>query len=822
MNGTIRLIWTYLYRCRESNSTSISKLENILKHFFPANRLGVNPPDESLEPLIYIVHFILSRHFEFGRDLTLSLLQEQVISPQSGNIMPLLAPERTNVALEAILRSLYLVEHEESTPTWPSNADFSLLPNKNDYRSSSTFCPQSVLSKPGMPEFFERCGTVVATIAVASAKAIGRMSIFDEQWSLSRLNTHTPFDEATSHIIRQHPEISVAYPAGLSGQMSVLHSCFSSWPRCLHPSLPFEEAVDMLIRCVIHVEPTIAEAASGALTRIVEDPSHLPTVLSRFMAILFSPRQINTETSTTRMPYESSRMLHIWLTVVDKWADSMKKGADDAEEQDVTLINAQFIEVETAALFLLSSRVRQCRAVAAKLLRLLQGLSSYFDKRPSSPLDTVSDDAFRMLDALLDKEDFRPYLEGLEELLDDPVQQTHLQILRQSTSPGVLLRVAESEDEKDRVLWWLTYPRIIRQRMNRYAKVLFACREMWLGAARRYHPLVVSLSGINSRIPPSQTTRSPALIAREREKSISEHLQFIEQWHMWMRLICCTAAPPDAPVATQRDHSRAPSELSPDRDLILTHTKALFRHLTPFLDAESSVFREIAVLCISSFPVEAYRELLEDLGAFSARHFYVDTSRVKMSPGTPGKRNRRQDRLYLAVAHIYQLTARFLNDQRGMARQDSLTNVLKFVRHTQAFLSSPEIRGDWQQQRLRRYFCGIVERLFDGLSSLQSSDRFIPAHMHLTLYRLCEEWCQCGNQSDRVKQRLVAMQTAATVGFPEPQQKAGAVERFQTETKQLSHAAAGAMASVCVSDRRLSLFVSLLTRFNLAKGILPS
>lgn len=235
----------------------------------------------------------------------------------------------------------------------------------------------------------------------------------------------------------------------------------------------------------------------------------------------------------------------------------------------------------------------------------------------------------------------------------------------------------------------------------------------------------------------------------------------------------------------------------------MTSTRCLFRHLTPFLDSEHSVFRDAAVSCISSFPAEAYKGLLEDLGSFASRHCYVDTARSQMSP-VSGRRNRRQDKLYLAVAHIYQLTAHHLKDQRGMARQDSLTNILKFVRHTQAFLSSPDIRKDWQQQQLRRYFCGIVERVFDGLATLQSSDRFIPPSMHLTLYRLCEEWCQCGTQSEKVKQRLISMQTDVVLGYVDPQQKGTAVERFQTETRLLSHAAVGAMASLCVSTSTFS------------------
>ena len=54
------------------------------------------------------------------------------------------------------------------------------------------------------------------------------------------------------------------------------------------------------------------------------------------------------------------------------------------------------------------------------------------------------------------------------------------------------------------------------------------------------------------------------------------------------------------------------------------------------------------------------------------------------------------------------------------------------------------------------------------------------------------------SQSERVKHRLIEMQTAATVGFPDPQLKAGAITQFQTETRLLSHAAAAAMASLVV------------------------
>ncbi|KAL5476804.1 TAO3 [Sanghuangporus weigelae] len=788
LNGTMRLVWTYLYRCRETTSTASTRLDSLLKHFLPSSRLGVNYCDENLEPLIYTVHFILSRHFDYGSELVLSLIQEQQVkSSQTGTGSISFAPERTTIGLEATLRSLHLIEREEIAPTWPSSPDFTMLPFRDDYPSSATFCPPTVSSKPGMEDFFNRVGSTLVSVVATCAKAVGRMSIFDDQWSYVRPSN--AYEDSSGLIIRQHPEATVAYPTTYSGQMSLLSACFSSWPRCLHPSLPLEEALDMLIRAIIHVEPSVGEAASNALRNIAEDCTHLPQVLSRFASFLFSPKQFTLETSGTRFPFESLRLLNVWFSIVEAWAQMITSRSGEFAEG---WLNSQFFEVETAAIFLLSSRLRTARTVGIKLVRVLERIVGYFQGQPSTPLNELSDSSFWILDVLLDKQNQQTFLHVFDDLLDAK-ECNRLAQWRQSTSGEILLRMAGSEDERDRNLWLHVYPSIIQRQANYKSKVIKSCRDMWIAATVRYHAVVVSLAGINARMPPPQTTRGPAGGVREREKIIADNLPVIEQWHMWVKLTCCTAAPPE-PKASGH-HARAPSDALPDRDLVSTDTRGLFRYLMPFLDSDNNIFREIGVLCISSFPGDAYRDLLEDLGSFSARHFYVDTTRVKTSP-TSTRRSRRQDRQYLAVAHIYQLTAHHLKDQRGVGRTDSLTNVLKFVRHTQAFLSNSETRKDWQQQRLRRYFCGIVEQLFDGLSSLQSSDRFIPAHMHLTLYRLCEEWCQCGSQSESVKQRLVTMQTAATAGFPDPQQKAAAIAQFQTETRLLSHAACGAMASL--------------------------
>ncbi|KAF8962300.1 cell morphogenesis N-terminal-domain-containing protein [Flammula alnicola] len=141
---TYATCWTYLYRCQEAASTTMTKLEAVLKNFFPSNRTTVFPSDEHPEPLVYIMHFILSRHPDYGRELCLELMQETTINnlQKTGSIGSVLAHERTMIAINAVLLSVHNTEREILTPTWPSSSNFSVVPAKDDYPSSSAYICQ--------------------------------------------------------------------------------------------------------------------------------------------------------------------------------------------------------------------------------------------------------------------------------------------------------------------------------------------------------------------------------------------------------------------------------------------------------------------------------------------------------------------------------------------------------------------------------------------------------------------------------------------------------------------------------------------------------
>lgn len=809
MNGVLRLVWTYLYRCQEPMSTTTTKLDGILKYFFPPKGATIFPHDEHLEPFIYIAHFILSRHFDYGSDFCLELMQESSI--KAGHFGTNIAPERTAIAVRAILLTLNVYERDSKHPVWPSSVDFTAYPSWDDYPTNANFLPPNLTAKPAVAQLVERTGSTLAAIAIACSKSVGSMSVFDEQWTYSRL--HPAYEEPHNYVVRRNPEGgSVAYPMGLVSYITILQTCFQAWPRLLHESISVSDAIDMLLRGAVHVEPLLAEVAVAALKRFMEDDAHASMLLSRFWVFLFHPSRIAQDTGT-KLTLESA-LLRLWVDVVDLWIRSFLQRPRDTLVEEEKLLQSRGPEVEAAALFLLSHDTGPVHSAGVKIMRLLGLLVSHFYPTPPGQ-DEGPQTAMHYVELLHGRIAIeRTYFTGFDDLLDKP-ELARLEQWCESKKADVLLRIADSSNEKDRKLWRFIFPAFLQQAMDTSHPLPSTLRESIAAAASKYHPTISQLAGLSSR-PMGISSRTMHSTEKDGSKMVAENRDVIDQWSLWVKILSSTARLSESsrPALTQlgREHTRAPSDANFERERLST-TRGLFRYLTPFLDSEYTLFRDAAVVCISSFPSNAYPQLLEDLSLLAGRQFYDDPrvkaptlvlesnlhpstarqfhddSRFKPNTGLINERVRRQERLHSAVTHIYYLTAPFVQHQRAAGKQAVLAHVLKFIRNTQTFLTSPDARDNHTLQRLRRYFCGTLERVFDGLASLKDSDRFIPSHMHLTLYRLCEEWCQFGPQSESVRQRLILMQRAAASS------RQG--EEFQQETSQLSYAAVGAMAVLC-------------------------
>jgi hypothetical protein len=775
-------------------------MESLLKNFFPPHRLTIFPPEDHLEPFICILHYLCSRHFDFGVEFVLNLMQEQVILAQPPSITAVLSAERLTIAIRAVLLSFHLVERDETVPAWPSSSDFSGTPPWQDYPSSSDFMPASLLSKPGMQDFFDRFSAILWNIALTCMKTVGNMSVFDEQWTVHRQNA--TFEETHSYNVRRHPDGPFAYPSHLSPTMQLLQSCLHSWPRCLHKPIPVENAVDLLLRGVIHVEPAVGEAAVLSLRRFMAEPTHASIVLKQYSTFLFDPSNISQEGSAQRLLLENARLLNLWASLFDGWMhDLLGQKPGSIPQEHIPFISARLDELDAGALFLLCFSSRSICTIGAKLLRSLRLVTIHLSSVLKMDAETPRP---RIIDALYDKALTATVLDSFNHVLEtDDVKRAKSW---RDSAEDALLRIADSEDIRDRTLWQWVFPGILQTLMvessERQHTSLLILRESLVAAVSRFHHTIAVMAGLVPKMPtPSQPRVGSA--DRDASKAFGENRFLPDQWYMWTKVLSSIAlVVENRPALIERSHSRVPSDASFDRER-LTTTRGLIRYLTPFLDSEHSLFRDAAVFCISSFPAAGYSQLLEDLGLLLNRQLLDDTRsgdpRQKVLPAFPMERGRRQERLFTAVARIYFLTSHYLRDQRCGVRQAALLPVLRFVRNAQTFLTAPESRDNFKLQKLRRFFCGTVERLFDGLSSLSDTDRFVPAKAHLSLYRLCEEWCQIGHQSEIVKQRLIYMQRSATEAVSTPSERGDAVVLFQKETKLLSRAATAAMASLCVS-----------------------
>ncbi|KAJ2749265.1 Cell morphogenesis protein PAG1, partial [Coemansia nantahalensis] len=141
----------------------------------------------------------------------------------------------------------------------------------------------------------------------------------------------------------------------------------------------------------------------------------------------------------------------------------------------------------------------------------------------------------------------------------------------------------------------------------------------------------------------------------------------------------------------------------------------------------------------------------------------------------------RRRRLRLSLAQIYKHVSRQLDalDQAGhalYADEQTMAQLVTYVRETKTFLSESAAQWEWEHQPLRVHLCGLVEGLYFFLTSSRaataarrgplppsSSSKPAATFTHETrsgLYQLCERWCGLGRYARagaEAQERLISL-----------------------------------------------------------------
>lgn len=754
-----------------------------MRHLFPQGR---RPSDDTLDPLIYICHFILSRiNLDYGSDLIMDLMQESSLSSVV-QMSQVTSPDRVAVGIRAAMLSISCMG-ADTTPSWPSNPDFSIPVSPVDYPSVATSFSPEILARPEVSSLIERFGSAVAKLGMMAVRSVGGMSVLDPRY---RYEHSANLDEREQLAVRQHPDETVcSFPRALTPQLDLLQSCFDTWPRCLHSSLQSRDVIDAAIRSVAHADPAVAAAATRCLLRFASEGSYVESVLKQYTRSLFGSPSIAAD-SNWLIATEHTPRVELWIRLVQCWADMKAEDPEIGEDGEVVplvfshTLEVLIDEIEAGGLFLLASTSRSTRPIGLRALRLIPTLRQKYTQPDVAPLPCI-------IDVLSGKPHALPLpMEGSLLLPDQESERTHR--WRGSNFPDYLLRLIESSNPLDHSLWSYMLPTLVRDCITQFPSVLNAFRETLSAAVLRYHALMSALAGMSSKpVPVGATTRAAATPSRgppppQGHDMTSDQRRDVQQWGVWIMALCACVNPSEDKPHIPREHARLPSDISGSRER-LSSAKGLFRHLIPFLASEFPIFRDAVVGALGCTHAATFRHLLDDLRSI-ATHILDPKLAI-------AQRGREQDRIHVAVVRVYALTAEFINNSSVYHDSTTVALLWNVVQSTQSFLARPEVRMDAQLTRLRRYFCHIVEQLFNVPDEILRN--VVPARSYLTLYRLIELWCPYGQGGYR--DRIREMDNIISSRGRGSQDRKVAIERFHLEEQVLVPSAASAMAVLLVS-----------------------
>lgn len=279
----------------------------------------------------------------------------------------------------------------------------------------------------------------------------------------------------------------------------------------------------------------------------------------------------------------------------------------------------------------------------------------------------------------------------------------------------------------------------------------------------------------------------------------------IEQWKLYLIVACSTLMSSDGestPRPRTPQHNRKQSKssvpLAPYHLERITSARAVFQMVIHLLSVDNQVIREAVVAGLGSINVNLYKTLIESLQPTVLKWGEEDKRHRPAVVHNAPRRNRRQDRLRAEVTHIFQLTSHFLREESVYRDAWILRHMVAFIKDMKTFLSDPEVQQDWEQQRLRRYFCGLTEELYEGIKMTDNPEQWLPFEGRLSIFNLMQDWCGHGGNTEVVRKREERMRRSLI------EMKRGTVDggtltaAMEIEKRNLMIAALSAMASLCV------------------------
>ncbi|KEZ41268.1 hypothetical protein SAPIO_CDS7358 [Scedosporium apiospermum] len=820
-----RLLWTYLYRAGDSTPSALRKLDEVIKLVLPQTKRSLVASDISVaEPLIQIIRIIGYKHPEYCfKNIIFPLINAELFRSNKELRVEQLDPDRVVIGIRAFLAIIADLEKgEQGKPPFPqySVPSSSSLPERTP-TSPGIMSPRSApLSIPMPPpkedgvsrpvlihalsdsvkEYYLKFCEILGTITIICDNTFGGQAALDEKFNSP--GPKTPIAETFNFSRRDDHQGPSDHKQAF---YELLHVAVQALPRCLSVEIPFNSLINLLCTGTAHVQSNIAESSAQSLKAIARQ-SHSQQVTMGFSRFIFNfDDRYSTMSdggmlglghieSTLRLYVE---LLQIWIEEIRQKSKDASNTATDASSSntdirgmklDLSSVWAEVDYVEAHGLFFLCSQSRRVRHFAITVLRLITEFDTALGKTQGKEKDTP-----RLIDIL--ENDADQVINLKHEQLSVAERSRLQRGILSNNNKGALVELCTSDVSYDTTLWFKILPNLMRVAFDKCPFTVTIGRDLICNRIMQMYKSMTILS---------EPTRGPyfgsdpgsgRLIGRA---PATQPEVLIEQWKLYLIFACTTLADPgSAPLTTPtaHQHGRKGSSKSTSADKIVS-ARTLFKFLIPMLSASSASVREAVVVAMGSINIHIYRTLLEELQTQVSQCNNEARARIHQRSNSNPRRNRKMDLLRTEITHVYKLTSHFLKEPEVYQDEWILNNLVNYTKDLKLFLMDGEVQTDWEFQKLRRHYCGLMEELFEGINRTKDPSRWMTFESRKSAFSLMEDWCgfspnqtQIRAREDTMRQSLIDQQALGERGT--------VTAAMEIEKRNLRTAALSSMAALC-------------------------
>ncbi|KAI1386438.1 cell morphogenesis N-terminal-domain-containing protein [Hypoxylon trugodes] len=815
-----RLLWAYLYRTTDTLAGAERKLNEVMQLVLPASKRTFSSTDtSSTGPLIQIIRIIGFKYPEYCcKSIIFPLINAELFNTDKELKVEQLEPDRIVVGIRAFLVIMSDLEKGDLgrppfPQQYPSTSSSDRAPpsspastSASSVASASTFMPNhdeslaSPVQLDGLTEDakknYKRFSEILGKITIVCDNTFGGQAALDEKFNSSG-GPKTPITETFNFSRRDdHPS-----PADQKQAFyELLHVAVQALPRCLPADIPFNSLINLLCTGTAHVQSNIAESSAQSLKAIAKQSyAHQVTVgFARFI-FNFDDRYSTMSDGGMLGPGHIESTLRLYVELLQIWRDEIRQKTRDAASDptdlngadkrgmklDLSSIWAEVEHVEARGLFFLCSQSRRVRHFAITVLRLIVEFDTALGKDNTQEKDTV-----RLIDIL--ENDSVQVMNFKDEHLSLAERSRLQRGMQNSNNKGALIELCTSDVSYDTTLWFKIFPNFIRIAYDRCPFTVTIGRDLVCNRILQMYKGIVVLSeptrGLYYGSDPGSaryTGRTPT----------TQPDVLVEQWKLYLAFACTTLTDSGVTLNGSSQNSQHSRKTSKSADKIVS-ARTLFKFLIPLLLASSASVRDAVVLAMGSININIYRTLLEELQGQVSRCNDEARARIHQRTNSGPRRNRKMDLLRTELTHVYKLTCHFLKEPEVYSDDWILNNLCTYTKDLKLFLMDGEVQMDWEFQKLRRHYCGLIEGLFEGINRTKDPSRWMTFESRKSSFTLMEDWCgfspnqvQIRAREDTMRQSLIDQQSLGERGT--------ITAAMEIEKRNLKTAALSAMAALC-------------------------